>query len=207
MSTVRRLLFLTLLSICYGDQWLMEGDFIPELEALRRGLLLESTNSTTSVSASMRVDVSAPPGYSINCVMAAALHMHGEVGLLSGGVGFDKASLTYRSLSGKPDLFFVLVESHAEEALRLRDDAAEMPRLAILYDRFRGWTGGGVDLARPNLGGQKARKMVEDDEIGEELAESVEEDSDEATEVTEKNDDVREDEEKKDVLVMENDAR
>ncbi|XP_014212566.1 uncharacterized protein LOC106642330 [Copidosoma floridanum] len=132
-------LLLLALPTLNGDQWLMQGDFIPESEARRSSLVLATTNSTTSVSSSMRLTLTSPPRHRINCVLAAALGMNGNVRLVDGGVGFGNVTLGYETISGKMDQLFVQIESNAEDRLSVRDNVAENSRVTILYDMFRDW--------------------------------------------------------------------
>ncbi|XP_011501477.1 PREDICTED: uncharacterized protein LOC105365090 [Ceratosolen solmsi marchali] len=128
------LLLHTLIIFCAGDQWLMYGDFIGESEAIARHLVLESTNSTTSVSSSMQLSLVTPPGHRINCILAAALHMNGNVSVVEGGLGTGDVTLAYETLNGYPDLLFVLVESNADTTARSNGS-----RVTIIYDRLRTW--------------------------------------------------------------------
>jgi hypothetical protein len=112
----------------------MYGDFIGESEALARHLVLERTNSTTSVSSSMRLSLISPPDHRINCILAAALYMNGNVNVTEGGLGAGDVTLAYETLNGRPDLLFVLVESHADA--NSRNSGA---RVTVVYDRLRTW--------------------------------------------------------------------
>ncbi|XP_003427004.1 uncharacterized protein LOC100680061 [Nasonia vitripennis] len=140
----RSTLLFALLALCAGDQWLMAGDFISDGEAERHNLLLDSTNSTTSVSSSIRITLTPPMHHTINCIIAAALHLNGDVSVVDGGVGSNSVTLAYKTLNSQPDQFFVLMESNVDrqwvqEALEMRGDAVETSRLAIFYDKMRDW--------------------------------------------------------------------
>lgn len=112
----------------------MVGEFMTDEFARDRNLHQVSTNSTTSVTSSMRLTFTSPPDHTINCVLAASLNMNGDVRLLDGGPGYENVTLAYRSLRpGRTDLFFVLVESFIdEERSKYEDD--ESPRISIIYD-------------------------------------------------------------------------
>ncbi|XP_058800900.1 uncharacterized protein LOC131669783 [Phymastichus coffea] len=132
---------LALCQLCAGDQWLMEGDFISKQDTLERNLHLETTNSTTSVSTSLLLTLSAPADHTINCVLAASLNMHGDVSVVEGGVGAENVTLAYKTRNGRPDFLFVMVESHVEKGLLLemRDSVIRSSRIAILYDQMKDW--------------------------------------------------------------------
>lgn len=122
----------------------MAGDLISDAEAERHDLLLDSTNSTTSVTSSVRVTLVPPTHHTINCIIAAALHLNGDVSVLEGGVGSKSVTLAYETLNNQPDQFFVLIESYVDrkwvqEALEMRGDVVETSRLTILYDKMRDW--------------------------------------------------------------------
>ena len=138
----------------------MLGDFIPEQEALARGLVLDTSNSSTSVSSALRLTVAMPAGHRVNCVLAASLHMHGDVRLVGGGPGAPNVSVAYETRDGLPDLLFVLVESHGRRpALNLRNSIARSSRVTILYDRMAKWTlPPDVDLDEEQDGGLRPRE-------------------------------------------------
>lgn len=119
----------------------MEGDFISKPDALQRNLHLEINNLTTSVHTSLIITLHAPADHKINCVLAASLDMHGDVGVVDGGVDAETVSLAYKSRNGKLDLMFVMVESNVEKGLLLemRDSVVQSSRITILYNPMRDW--------------------------------------------------------------------
>ena len=117
----------------------MTGDFIPPSDAQRRNLDLESFNSTTSVSSSMRISLSSPPGHAINCVIAAGLHLNGHVRIVEGGVGYPTVTVAYETIKGDSDLLFVLIESHTDRLARVSVDGVGNSKVVIVYDRLKDW--------------------------------------------------------------------
>lgn len=117
----------------------MQGDFITINEARRRNLVIDTTNSTTSVSSSLSLTFTAPPNHTINCVLAASLNMNGNVRLIAGGIGFNNVTLAYETSKGRQDFLFVQIESNAEDRVNFRENVADNSRIAIFYDKFKDW--------------------------------------------------------------------
>lgn len=118
----------------------MEGDFISS-EALKSGKLdVETKNSSTSTTASMELTLSTRQGRKINCIIAAAIYMNGDVSIVRGGLGHDNVSIAYNTVNDKPDTLFVLIQSYLDrEEFVLTGNAISKSRVTLLYDELRSW--------------------------------------------------------------------
>ncbi|XP_011699978.1 PREDICTED: uncharacterized protein LOC105457164 [Wasmannia auropunctata] len=142
MTRIYFLIFCYILNAAVSEpaMWLMQGDVFTEDEVTSRLIQLDTHKSNFSVSTRAEVHYWARPGKLISCVIAASVYQQGHVSVVEGGYGAKKVRVRYVTKTGKPDVFFVLVQAARKELVSVEGNVVKSPRVDIVYGPMTNWT-------------------------------------------------------------------
>lgn len=118
----------------------MQGNLFTDEEAASRLIQLDTYRTYFPVNTRAEASYRAQDGKLINCIIAAAVNQHGSVQVVVGGYKMREVRIRYTTKIGRPDIFFVLVQSAKIEQVSIEGNVANSTRLAIVYEPVRNWT-------------------------------------------------------------------